>query len=154
MSKKLRTTKSERGAELIEFALVLPLIILLCLGTIEFGRAYYTYNILSKAVRDGSRFLSTGLVTSAGTVAPATVTGTKNVVVYGNVAGTGTKILPDLLTTQVNIPAPAVVTGAEQYVTVSVSYPYVPLFRLVMPTTLTLSPKVTMIFVGRIAFPS
>ena len=154
MSKKLRTTKSERGAELIEFALVLPLIILLCLGTIEFGRAYYTYNILSKAVRDGSRFLSTGLVTSAGTVDPTTVTGTKNVVVYGNVAGTGTKILPDLLTTQVNIPAPTVVSGAEQYVTVSVSYPYVPLFRLVMPTTLTLSPKVTMIFVGRIAFPS
>ena len=154
MSKKLRTTKSERGAELIEFALVLPLIILLCLGTIEFGRAYYTYNILSKAVRDGSRFLSAGLVTSTGTVAPTTVTGTKNVVVYGNVAGTGTKILPDLLTTQVNIPTPAVVSGAEQYVTVSVSYPYVPLFRLVMPTTLTLSPKVTMIFVGRIAFPS
>jgi len=154
MSKKLRTTKSERGAELLEFALVLPLIILLCLGTIEFGRAYYTYNILSKAVRDGTRFLSTGLVTSTGTVDPTTATSTKNVVVYGNTAGTGTKILPDLLTTQVNVPAATVVSGSEQYVTVSVSYPYVPLFRLVMPTTLTLSPKVTMIFVGRIGFPS
>ena len=153
MSTRLRT-KSERGAELIEFALVLPLILLLCLGVVEFGRAYYTYNILSKAVRDGARFLSTGLVTSTGTVDATTATGTKNVVVYGNVAGTGTKILPDLLTTQVNIPAPTVISGAEQYVTVSVSYPYVPLFRLVMPTTLTLSPKVTMIFVGRIGFPS
>jgi Flp pilus assembly protein TadG len=153
MSTKLRT-KSERGAELIEFALVLPLLILLCLGTIEFGRAYYTYNILSKAVRNGARFLSTGLVTSTGTLDSTTETNTKNVVVYGNVAGTGTKVLPDLLTTQVNIPAPTVVSGSEQYVTVSVSYPYVPLFRLVMPTTLTLSPKVTMIFVGRIGFPS
>jgi len=153
MSKKTRL-KSERGAELIEFALVLPLMLFFCLGVIEFGRAYYTYNILSKAVRDGARFLSTGIVTSTGTVNATTATRTRSVVVYGNTTGSGTKILPDLLASQVNIPAPTVVSGSEQYVTVGVSYPYVPLFRVVMPATITLSPKVTMIFVGSIQFPS
>ena len=145
--------RSEKGVELVEFALILPLLLLICLGVIEFGRAYYTYNILTKAVRDGARYLSTGMVTSTGTVNSTTTTETKNVVVYGNTAGTGTKKIPDLLTTQVNVPAATVVSGSEQYVTVSVTYPYVPMFRLVMPN-LTLSPKVTMIFVGRVAFPS
>jgi len=145
--------RSEKGAELVEFALVLPLLLLLCLGVIEFGRAYYTYNILSKAVRDGARYLSAGMVTSTGTINGGTATETRNVVVYGNTAGTGTRKLPDLLTSQVNLPATTVVSASEQYVTVSVSYPYVPLFRAVMPN-LTLSPKVTMIFVGRIAFPT
>jgi Flp pilus assembly protein TadG len=146
--------RSEKGAELVEFALILPLILLLCLGVIEFGRAYYTYNILSKAVRDGARYASAGMVTSTGTINSSTVTETKNVVVYGNTGGTGTPKIPSLTTTHVNVPATTVVTAAEQYVTVSVSYPYVPLFKLVMPATLTISPKVTMIFVGRIAYPT
>jgi len=130
------------------------LMLLLCLGVIEFGRAYYTYNILSKAVRGGARFLSTGLVTSTGTINPTTETRARSVVVYGNTTGSGTKILPDLLTSQVTIPAPTVVSGSEQYVTVGVNFPYVPLFPVVMPATITLSPKVTMIFVGSIQFPS
>jgi Flp pilus assembly protein TadG len=153
MSKKTRL-KSERGAELIEFALVLPLLIFFCMGVIEFGRAYYTYNILSKAVRNGARFLSTGLVTSTGTINATSETRTRSVVVYGNTTSSGTKILPDLLTSQVNIPAATVVSGSEQYVTVGVNYPYVPLFSVIMPATITLSPKVTMIFVGLTQFPS
>ena len=146
--------RNERGAELIEFALALPLLLLMCLGVIEFGRAYYTYNILTKAVRDGARFLSTGMVTSTGTIDATIASQTKNVVVYGTVTNTGSPKLPDLATSQVTLPAVTVVSAAEQYVTVSVNYPYVPLFSAVMPSTLTLSPKVTMLFVGRIAYPT
>src|SRR5262245_18703995 len=153
MSKKTRS-KNERGAELIEFALVLPLLIFFCLGVIEFGRVYYSYNRLSKAVRDGVRFVSTGIVTSTGTINATTETKARSVVVFGNTTGSGTKILPDLLTSQVNIPAATVVSASEQYVTVGVNYPYVPLFRVIMPATITLSPKVTMIFVGLTQFPS
>ena len=153
MSKKTRS-KNERGAELIEFAMVLPLLIFFCLGVIEFGRVYYTYNILSKAVRDGARFVSTGIVTSTGTINTTTETKARSVVVYGNTTGSGTKILPDLLPSQVNIPTATVVSASEQYVTVGVNYPYVPLFRVIMPATITLSPKVTMIFVGLTQFPS
>ncbi len=146
--------RSEKGAELIEFALVLPLLLLLCLGVIEFGRAYYTYNILTKAVRDGARFLSTGMVNSSGTIDSTIASQTRNIVVYGTVTNTGNPKLPDLTTGQVTLPAATVVTASEQYVTVGVNYPYVPLFGLVMPSSLTLSPKVTMLFVGRIGFPT
>src|SRR3982750_3197442 len=93
----------EKGAELLEFAFVLPLLLLICLGTIEFGRAYYTYNILAKALRDGARFAATSTTSSTGTLDPNAITKTKNLVVYGNVSGSGPKIIPDLQTSQVNV---------------------------------------------------
>src|SRR5262245_49037328 len=145
--------RSEKGVELIEFALVLPLLLLLCMGIIEFGRAYYTYNILAKAVRDGARFLSAGMVTSTGTIDTTIANQTKSVVVYGTVTNTGSPKLPAFTTAQVSLPAVTVVSAAEQYVTVGVNYPYTPLFPAVMPT-LTLSPKVTMLFVGRVSYPT
>lgn len=144
--------RSERGAELVEFALVLPFMLLCCLGVIEFGRAYYTYNILAKAVRDGARFASADSITSAGAISTTTRTNTRNVVVYGNTTGTGSAKLPGLATGQVTVSANTI-TLSEHYVTVSVAYPYTPLFRLVMPSNLTLSPSVRMRFVGRVIYP-
>ena len=55
MKTRLRDT---RGQELIELALVLPLLLLLLAGGVEFGRAFYTYNILTKSVRNAARFAS------------------------------------------------------------------------------------------------
>jgi Flp pilus assembly protein TadG len=48
--------KNDRGAVLVEFALVLPLMILLLLATIEFGYAFRTFQILQNAVREGAHF--------------------------------------------------------------------------------------------------
>ena len=146
-------SKNERGAELLEFAIVLPLLILLVLGAIEFGRAYFTYNILAKAVRDGARYAATSEATSAGTLDATAITKTKNVVVYGNSAGTGTKKILDLQTNQVTV-TQTFVSSFEQYTNVVVAYPYQPLFSLVLPATITLRPSVRMQFVGRIEFPS
>lgn len=47
--------KNKRGAAMVEFALVLPLLILLLFGIIELGRAYYTWSLMSEAVREGAR---------------------------------------------------------------------------------------------------
>jgi Flp pilus assembly protein TadG len=44
-----------RGQGLVEFALVLPLILLLIMGFVDFGRAIYAYNAVSNAAREGSR---------------------------------------------------------------------------------------------------
>jgi Flp pilus assembly protein TadG len=147
------TKKNEKGAELVEFALVLPFLLLCCAGVIEFGRAYYTYNILTKAVRDGARFVSAAGITSAGVISSATTTNTQRIVVYGNIDGTGPAKLPGLTTAQVSL-TPSTITLSEHYVTVAVAYPYVPLFTLVMPSTITLSPTVKMRFVGRVIFPT
>ena len=154
--------RSERGAELVEFALVLPLLLLLCLGVIEFGRAYYTYNILTKAVRDAVRYASAEDMTSTGVISSGTITNTKCLVCYGNIAGSGTTIVPSLQTSQVSVIAnpdasgnpAAPISATEQYVMVKTAYPYSPLFSLVMPTTITFAPSVKMRFVGRIGFPS
>jgi Flp pilus assembly protein TadG len=47
--------KSVRGQSLVEFALVLPMFLLLLIGITEFGRAWMTRNILTGASREAVR---------------------------------------------------------------------------------------------------
>lgn len=53
----------ERGAELVEFALVFPLFLLLMVGVIEFGRAYNIYENVIHATREGVRAASADCLT-------------------------------------------------------------------------------------------
>ena len=48
--------RREAGQELVEFALILPLLLLLFLGIIEFGRAMLAYNTIANAAREGARY--------------------------------------------------------------------------------------------------
>ena len=48
--------RSERGAALVEFALVVPLLMMMMCATIDFGLAVYTLNNLTAAVREGGRY--------------------------------------------------------------------------------------------------
>ena len=52
------TPSRERGATAVEFALVLPILMLLVLGIMEFGRAYHVQTTLSNAARDGVRVMA------------------------------------------------------------------------------------------------
>lgn len=45
----------DRGAALVEFALIMPILILLVFGVIEFGRGYHTRSSLTHAAREGVR---------------------------------------------------------------------------------------------------
>jgi TadE-like protein len=51
----LRSRRETRGQALVEFALAVPLFILLVIGIFEGGRAIYTYNALSNAAREALR---------------------------------------------------------------------------------------------------
>lgn len=51
----MRMRGPERGQSLVEFALVLPVLLLLFMGILDFGRAVYAYNTLSNAAREGAR---------------------------------------------------------------------------------------------------
>lgn len=53
-----RQSKRQRGAAIVEFALVLSLLITLMAGIFEFGRAFWYYDALTKATRDGARLMS------------------------------------------------------------------------------------------------
>lgn len=58
MKKINKSTKRQGGAVAVEFALVLVLMVMLVAGVVEFGRAFWYLDTLSKATRDGARYLS------------------------------------------------------------------------------------------------
>ena len=47
--------RGNRGQSVVEFALVLPLLLLILFGITEFGRAWMTVNILTSGAREGAR---------------------------------------------------------------------------------------------------
>lgn len=53
--RKKREQANRRGQGLVEFALILPLFLLLLFGMVEFGRALMTKNILTGAAREAVR---------------------------------------------------------------------------------------------------
>jgi Flp pilus assembly protein TadG len=87
----------QHGVALVEFAFVLPLLLVLSLMAAELGRAVYRYNTTAKVVRDAVRYLS---VQTPGTH----ITEARNLILYGNEAGTGA--LLDSALTAANVPAP------------------------------------------------
>jgi len=48
-------TGGGRGQGLVEFALILPLLLLLLMGIFDFARGIYAYNTVSNAAREGAR---------------------------------------------------------------------------------------------------
>ena len=52
---------SERGQSLVEFALVVPILLLLVFGIAEFGRAWMTQNILTGAAREAVRLAAVNI---------------------------------------------------------------------------------------------
>lgn len=56
LSSLIRLTRDGRGNAVVEFALVLPLLLLLFAGISEIGRAYYQANAVEKGLRAGALF--------------------------------------------------------------------------------------------------
>ncbi len=48
--------RSSRGQSLVEFALTLPLLMLILIGTLDLGRITASYVILANAAREGARY--------------------------------------------------------------------------------------------------
>jgi Flp pilus assembly protein TadG len=51
----LKRCRSEEGANLVEFALVLPLLLLVMLGIAEMGFMFQRYEVVTNAAREGAR---------------------------------------------------------------------------------------------------
>jgi Flp pilus assembly protein TadG len=113
--------RDERGSQLAELAIVMPLVLVLLGATAEFGRFFYTYTTLLKGTRAASRYLVSQPVGSSDTAA-------KNLVVYGNTAGTGTPVTSNLTTAHVLI-TPNKVGAKTQTVEIQ-NFTYVPIFDL------------------------
>ena len=123
----------QNGVAMVEFALILPLLLLLTFITTEFGRAMYQYNTITKSVRDGARYLSTKTPYTKQIEA-------RNLIIYGNLTGTGSPLVLGL--TVSNVPLPQNITWQTtgfnpviNTVTVTVSgYKFTPLFGSVFGT--------------------
>jgi hypothetical protein len=55
MSARFHTRRVGRGQSLVEFALVLPLLIVVMVAIFDLGRAVFVYNAVSNAAREGVR---------------------------------------------------------------------------------------------------
>jgi len=53
--KKQRNQQNRRGASVVEFAIVLPLFLVIVLGIIEFGRAMQVSQLVTNVAREGAR---------------------------------------------------------------------------------------------------
>ena len=53
-----RSRRDDRGAAMVEFAIVLPVLLLILMGIIEFGRAYNAQVSIQAAAREGARELA------------------------------------------------------------------------------------------------
>src|SRR5436190_2795357 len=95
MNKTKRNRSDIRGATLVEFAIAATVFLTSMFAVIEFGRALWVHNALSDAARRGARYAT---VHSANDVDQV-----KNVVVYGDPAGGGQPLVPNLSTSNVNV---------------------------------------------------
>ena len=118
----------EDGTQMIEFAIVLPTLLLLVAGATELGRMYQQYTTLSKGTRAAARYLSSVQSVTGSTAAA------KNIVMCGNAGGCGGQgqpavIVPNLRAANIVITPPATDSvGSVRYVTVEIdSYNYDPL---------------------------
>ena len=86
---------NERGSTLVEFAIGVTVFVTAMFAVLEFGRALWVHNALSDAARRGARY---AVLHSSGSA-----TEVKNVVVYGDPAGSGQPMLNNLSTANVDV---------------------------------------------------
>jgi hypothetical protein len=126
-----------RGTSAVEFALILPLLITIVLGCVDFGRFAYTYIAVTNGARVGAGFASVNPVTSV--TMPWWVAEIKASVVEEM----GAAFLPGKIT--VISPPPVAEPQGRKRVIVTVSYPFETLVPWpLLPQDVTLTRKVEM----------
>lgn len=120
-----RFARSERGTQLVELAIVLPLLLVMFGAVAEFGRFFYTYQTLSKATRAGARYLTTESADGSSDEDAA------KLVVFGNTGGTGDPVIDKLDIDDVDVVRDGPSGVLPERVTVRINgYTYEPIFDL------------------------
>ncbi len=131
-SHSFKSSQAQRGVAMVEFAITLPLLLLLLLAIAEFGRMLYHYNNLLQANRDAVRYLASEAWNgNLGQVVidPVVEARTKNLAVYGvPVPQPGNEVVPGLTTGDVTVGA----VGSD-HVQVRISYVFRPVIGSGLP---------------------
>lgn len=96
----------QQGAVLVELALGTPILLVMMIATAEVTRLFIDHNTLTKAVRNGARYVAgNALQGTTGNVAlsAALKAETRNLVVYGNTAGAGAPVLAGLTVADITV---------------------------------------------------
>jgi Flp pilus assembly protein TadG len=87
-----RFLQAKRGAALVEFTLVAPLLVMLMCGLAEFANAMRQYHIMEKGVRDAGRYLARAAMSGC-TVDSGAAAAAQNLALTGQMSG-GDFLLP------------------------------------------------------------
>ena len=90
-----KNKKNERGSTLVEFAIGVLVFATAMFAVLEFGRVLWAHNALTDAARRGARYAVLHAANDSAQV--------KNVVVFGDAAGTGNPMLPNLSAENVSV---------------------------------------------------
>lgn len=121
----MNTLKNQQGLAAVEFAIVVPVMLFLMLTTAEFGRVFYQYNTLTKAVQTGARYASRPLLKTSEltNIDAAFKQRIQNFVVYGNENGGSTPVLDGFTATSSNVTIST--SAADKTITIQAEYNYV-----------------------------
>ena len=129
--------KRQRGAAVVEFALVLIILLLLVFGMIELGRALFKWNSAAEATRVGARTAAIVEVND-----DAAVIAAMNTVMQGELDTSSVTV--EYSIDGVNFGRNACVRGTCQFVRVSIAYEYRPVLIFFQPAISLLPETITM----------
>lgn len=90
---RITNRKNERGSTLVEFSIGITVFVTAMFGVLEFGRLLWVHNALTDAARRGARYAVMHSASDESAV--------KNIVVFGDAAGTGQPMVNNLTTANV-----------------------------------------------------
>ena len=130
MSDRMRHLGRQQGTALVETTVCLPVLLLLMIVAGEVTNGFIQHNTLTKAVRDGARHTAGTAINGAKVLdlSATIVSETRNLVVYGNTAGTGSPLLPGL-----NVDAVTVTDLGSSNIEVRAQYAYTGIVGSVIP---------------------
>jgi len=140
----IKIPRLRKGQGLIEFALVLPILILIVFGVLELGRAFFAFIAISNAAREGARVYTfrPDVTTVANVIAAVnTEIGTSPLVSLSKIAsiqiecGDETTGAYTVVTTDTALTTNC---SKNQSIRVTVTYNHDLIFTLFFPATLTL----------------
>lgn len=138
-----RPEHDERGAVLLELSVVLPVLLLLGLGTLEFGNLFYQYHLMANAVRDAARYAASRNDDVCSGAADADIIAVAKQTGSGQIWPTGTNITVSCTAGVANSTYYYRGKSVIKSVTVTATAPYVPLgfmgFLKLAAPTLTVS---------------
>ena len=132
----MKRYRNEKGNALIETAITMPIVLLVCVGIFEFGRAYQTSQVLTNAAREGAR-----LAILEGPTDAEVRTRVNQYLTDGGLAS--------LADGNIVIGRNTVLTASSTASTVTVNYPFQfmmlnPIVRLIVPTDSTTGAPITL----------